>query len=221
MPHHLARTTRCLRPSRGKGTRMPHGRTCTRAPLAAALGLLFLLGTGLAGAAFAETPAAAVLSGTVTDADSGAPVDDVRVTLSGLLDSGESLLRTARTGPDGRYRLEDLPPGRFMLTFSLRGTDPVELVVELAADRTTEQDATLQQTAAVLEELVVTGTALDSEARLQTGFVTLDAASLARSRASSRPTRCARCGRCRAWRRPRTSPAASTSAAAAPTRRWC
>jgi hypothetical protein len=157
---------------------MPHGRTCTRAPLAAALGLLFLLGTGLAGAAFAETPAAAVLTGTVTDADSGAPVDDVRVTLSGLLDSGESLLRTARTGPDGRYRLEDLPPGRFMLTFSRRGTDPVELVVELAADRTTEQDATLQQTAAVLEELVVTGTALDSEARLQTGFVTLDAASL-------------------------------------------
>jgi hypothetical protein len=120
----------------------------------------------------------AVLTGTVTDADTGAPLDGVRIVLSGMLDTGEGLARTARTDRQGVYRLDDLPPGRFMLSVEHRGHDGVEVLVVLTADTITRRDAALRQTAAVLEELVVTGTALDSEARLQSGFVSLDAASL-------------------------------------------
>lgn len=138
--------------------------------------IIAILAVGLSAATAAPEPA--TLVGTVTDVDTTAPLAEARIVLSGLLATGEGYVRTARTDRDGRYRLDDLPPGRFQLSIELRGHDPQDLVVELTAGRTTAQDAALRQTAAVLDELVVTGTALDSEARLQTGFVALDQAAL-------------------------------------------
>lgn len=141
-------------------------------------GAMVLLLAATALAQPAADPPAAILEGTVTATESGAPLADARVTASGQLASGAGFLRTARTDAQGFYRLEDLPPGRIALSVTMRGHDPAELNLDVAGGEVARQDVSLRQTAAVLDELVVTGQALDSEARLQSGFVQLDAATI-------------------------------------------
>lgn len=158
-------------PSRARGALRP-------ADTVLALGLLALLASGAGPAFGADPPPPAGLAGAVTDSASGQTLSGVRIAVSGVLPSGDGFLRTARTDERGVYRLDDLPAGRFLVRFERAGYDEVEMPVELAAGRVAPLDAALRAAAAVLEELVVTGTALDDPSRLQTGFVALDAAAL-------------------------------------------
>jgi len=54
----------------------------------------------------------ATLYGTVTDADTGAAIEDISVDCDGYY---------ATTAPDGSYRIEDIPPGEYSVLF----TDPL------------------------------------------------------------------------------------------------
>lgn len=56
------------------------------------------------------------LYGTVTDADSGQPIQGVRVTLATL---------ETYTGSDGSYAFEGLEPGSYPLTFEKDGYETV------------------------------------------------------------------------------------------------
>jgi len=59
----------------------------------------------------AAPPLTAILYGTVTDADTGAPIEGIDVDCNGYTDT---------TAPDGTYRIENIPPG----TYSVLFTDP-------------------------------------------------------------------------------------------------
>lgn len=51
----------------------------------------------------------AVLYGTVTDAETGLPIEGIDVDCGGYTDT---------TGSDGTYRIEDIPPGMYTVVFS-------------------------------------------------------------------------------------------------------
>jgi len=55
----------------------------------------------------------AVLYGTVTDNGTGSPIQGILVSCNGY---------AATTAPDGTYRIENIPPGTYTVTFS----DPLE-----------------------------------------------------------------------------------------------
>lgn len=59
-------------------------------------------------------PTTGTITGQVTDA--GAPVADAAVF---AFDSPFTIVNSARTGPDGRYTIADLPPGEYMLQFEM------------------------------------------------------------------------------------------------------
>ncbi len=81
------------------------------------------------------------ITGTVQD-DQGAPLPDVRVTLSGPGIPG-TLSRT--TGADGDYRFIALTPGSYDLSFSLAGfTSEDRNGVGVSADAATVEDVTLK-----------------------------------------------------------------------------
>jgi len=83
----------------------------------------------------------AVLAGAVTDA-SGAPLPGVAVaaTSDALIEN----VRTAVTDTAGRYRIEDLRPGRYQVRFWLTGWKTYERIgVELTASLTTTVNAEL------------------------------------------------------------------------------
>ena len=85
-----------------------------RAAIALVLSIA-LVGTG-AGAALADAgpsgsaPASASISGTVTDAASGAPVADASVV---VIDGEGAEAGTARAGSAGGYTVEGLAPGAY------------------------------------------------------------------------------------------------------------
>lgn len=92
-----------------------------RATLACATSLLFTIP---AAAATPSVPAAAAtpvpvgsITGTVHDATTGVPLPGVEVSVVGSKG-------TARTGPDGRFTLPPLPPGRYRLTLRREGYQP-------------------------------------------------------------------------------------------------
>jgi len=75
-----------------------------------------LVGTGLAILGITRVKAAllltATLYGTVTDAETGLPIENIDVDCNGYPDT---------TAPDGTYRIEDIPPGEYSVLF----TDPL------------------------------------------------------------------------------------------------
>jgi protocatechuate 3,4-dioxygenase beta subunit len=64
------------------------------------------------------TPLGASLSGTVTNADSGAPISGVLVEIVGL--------GSTTTAADGTYGIENIPPGTYTVRFSCAGYQSVE-----------------------------------------------------------------------------------------------
>jgi len=60
----------------------------------------------------AAPPLTAILYGTVTSIDTGAPIGGIDVNCGGYTDT---------TAPDGTYRIENIPPGEYSVVF----TDPL------------------------------------------------------------------------------------------------
>ena len=101
------------------------------------------------------------ITGTVTD-NTGGVLPGVTVEAAG---GGLSVPLPAVTDGDGRYALTGLPPGGYVVTFTLAGFERLEREVELAAGVTATVNADLQL-GGLFEEVTVavTGTAIDAPA---------------------------------------------------------
>ena len=101
------------------------------------------------------------IAGTVTD-DTGGVLPGVTVEASGGALPGP---RVAFTDGDGRYAFTALPPGGYVVTFTLAGFERIELDVEVTAGSTATADVDLQL-GGLFEEVTVsvTGTAIEAPA---------------------------------------------------------
>ena len=88
------------------------------------------------------------IAGQVSDAETGRPVADARVTVRGRKDP-------VLTDSSGRYRLTEVPPGTLILQVRAIGHTDATRIVELAAGATASVDVALA-TATTLGEVVVT-----------------------------------------------------------------
>jgi len=114
----------------------------------------------------AVAPAAAqqpgTIRGTVTSALTHQPLEGVTVKL-GVQDSV-----AARTGPDGRFLLGGVPPGRTSLVLELRpGYVPALRLVDVLPGSTTDMPVELAPVTAQAEELVVTVEGSDPSATVR------------------------------------------------------
>jgi len=106
------------------------------------------LATWSAGAALAQDRA--VAQGTVRSAANGAPVENATVRVVGTY-------RTQTTGADGRYHLA-LAPGSVELRVTAIGFEPASRTVSIVSGSVVSVDISLAPGAAILEEVVTTGT---------------------------------------------------------------
>ncbi len=135
--------------------RRPAGRRRLVRALAALTALLALSWAS----ALAQEAAGGTIRGVVYDKDFEAPLGEVRVAIV------EALLST-RTGPDGSFHFEGLPPGSYTLLFSRDGYERLVVPdVVVTPGQLTAVRADLSSEVVEMEELVVTGVDLlaDSE----------------------------------------------------------
>lgn len=118
---------------------------------------------------------AAVLEGTVTDAESGRtlPFAAVRVERPGDVRSGLA-------GPTGSFVFRDLPAGEWQVEFRYLGYSTRLETVRVAAQDVRRLDVALEVEAIRLETLDVEGDRAATDRDVQTGFVKLDSDDLAR-----------------------------------------
>ena len=110
--------------------------------------LLFLV----PGVVPAQATAPGVIAGRVTDARSQEPVLGATVSVDGTLIAGS-------TGPDGRYRLANVPSGSRAVTVRRIGFASARRTVTVVAGGDTPLDVELQPAALSLDQVFVTGTA--------------------------------------------------------------
>ena len=111
----------------------------------------------LAAPALAQDGPAGTVTGLVSDARAN-PLANATVRVEGTRLS-------AVTGPDGRYRIGTVPAGNRILVVVRLGYSSQRLPVSVPAGGDVTADATLQQSAVALEEVIVTGTAGIQERR--------------------------------------------------------
>ncbi len=130
--------------------------------------------TGLAIALFAA-PAAAqdrgVITGTITDASTGAPLIGVQVVVEGTTIGG-------LTAANGRFRIQSVPTGTRTVRAILIGYGPVTEVVSIVAGETVVVDLALATSAIALDEVVVTAVGNQRKRELGNAVGTIDAASI-------------------------------------------
>ncbi len=115
-----------------------------RALSALALGSLF---TGAALPAAAQTGR---IIGTVTDRTAGAPIPNVTVTVVGTP-------LGARSGPDGRYSIADVPAGAQRIRAARIGYAPTDQLVTLAAGQILTTNIAMSAASVTLDQMVVVG----------------------------------------------------------------
>ncbi|HKO15133.1 MAG TPA: SusC/RagA family TonB-linked outer membrane protein, partial [Gemmatimonadaceae bacterium] len=109
-------------------------------------------------------------TGRVTDARSGEPVVSATIAVQGTQ-------LGAATGPDGRYRIAQVPPGGYTLTARRIGYGPGTQTVAVPDGGTVTADFRLETSAINLQQVVVTGTAGNQTRAAQGAVVaTIDAA---------------------------------------------
>jgi len=115
-----------------------------RALSALALGSLF---TGAALPAAAQTGR---ITGTITDRTAGAPIPNVTVTVVGTQ-------LGARSGPDGRYSIADVPAGAQRIRAARIGYAPTDQLVTLTAGQTITTNFAMSAASVTLDQMVVVG----------------------------------------------------------------
>lgn len=98
------------------------------------------------------------ISGTVTDARTGAPIASAQVSIVGTQVG-------ALSNQQGQYRIEGVPAGEVTVRAQRIGMTTVEHVMTVGAGLTATVDFQLSQTALDLDEIVVTGTAGGTQRR--------------------------------------------------------
>lgn len=112
----------------------------------------------LAGALPLRAQQAGRVTGRVTEAESGQPLNSARVTLQGT-----SL--TAVTAPDGRYVLHAVPRGEYVVVLSYLGRQERRLAVTVEAGATATADFELPVRAIALDGITVQGSRTRTQAR--------------------------------------------------------
>lgn len=108
--------------------------------------------------------ATATVQGTVTDGATGAPIPEVRVTITGTV-------LQATTDARGTYRIAGVPARAVTIELRRIGYRAVSIPVTLASGQMFAGNAQLAPSAVSLDEVVVTGTAGDQTRRAQAATV--------------------------------------------------
>lgn len=111
------------------------------------LAIFALLGLLVPVTSFAQTGA---VTGTVTDAESGATLPGVNVVL-------QEINQGAAANVEGVYTIEDVPPGTYTLEATFVGYDAFEAQVTIEPSQRVTQDIELPPETVGLDEVVVTG----------------------------------------------------------------
>jgi outer membrane receptor protein involved in Fe transport len=102
--------------------------------------------------------AVGIIAGRVTDSASGGPLGSATVLVEGTS-------RSTMTGADGRYRLTVVPAGSQVVVARRIGYGQARRTVTVVDGQETTADLALGAVATPLEEMVVTGTAFETEVR--------------------------------------------------------
>jgi len=94
--------------------------------------------------------------GRVTDAKTGAALVGATVVVDGMRHSGS-------TGNDGRYRLNEVPPGTYTLRVRYIGYAPGSSSVTVSPDQEATADIALEKSVQRLDEVVTTGTVAETQ----------------------------------------------------------
>jgi len=120
-------------------------------PSTRVLSRLALLPAFLAAVASASAQGTAGrISGLITDRTAGAPIPNVSVTIVGTQIG-------ARSGPDGRYTINDVPPGSQRVRAARIGYSPTEQQITVTAGQTTTLNIALSAASVTLDQMVVVG----------------------------------------------------------------
>lgn len=90
------------------------------------------------------------ITGVVTEAESGQPIADVNVSLTGTTIG-------SRTAADGRYTILNVAAGKYVIRFSRLGFGIRSDSVTVSAGQSSTQNASLRRVAATLDQVVVVG----------------------------------------------------------------
>lgn len=101
-------------------------------------------------------PPTGTIAGTVTDAESGEPIESAEVFLEGTT-------RRVLTAADGGFRLESVDTGTWVVAARRIGYARENRTVTVAEGREAIADFALRPAATTLEEVVVTGTIVETE----------------------------------------------------------
>ncbi|MGI9174879.1 MAG: carboxypeptidase-like regulatory domain-containing protein, partial [Rhodothermales bacterium] len=97
-----------------------------------------------------DTDVAGTITGTVTDAVTGAPIPGVNMIL-------EEASLGAASDVDGQYEITDVPPGQYTLVASFIGFRRYNAELDVQAGEEVVQDIPLREDLIGLDEVVVTG----------------------------------------------------------------
>lgn len=111
-----------------------------------------LLGSAAGAARAKAQPTTGRIVGTVTEAAAGNPLANATVGVTGTATPTGS-----RTGTDGRYAINNLPAGRYVLRATLLGYGPRVDTVVVTAGQATTANFSLRQVSVALEQVVVVG----------------------------------------------------------------
>ena len=153
-------------------------------------------------AAPALAQANAVLTGTVTDASTKAPVADVVVTATSPAAQGEQIVVTDSAG---HYRIPNLPPGEYTIRLEKEVYRPFSRSgIVVRGDSTIRVNFLLTPESLRAEEVVVTGTAPTVDVGASSTGVAINQEFVNRIAVAPPTGRGGRSNRSRRWRRARS-----------------
>lgn len=105
----------------------------------------------------AQTAMGASVSGTITDGYTNAPMKNTEVDIRSGIKSGSPFIKKAASDNNGRYAIEDIPAGTFVIEIKYTGYEPVQKDVALTANEQLTLDVQLVPVSVIEgKEFVVT-----------------------------------------------------------------
>lgn len=122
---------------------------------------------------------AASVKGTVKDAESGGAVGFATVQVIGQTEKGGSINRGALCDAEGRFTVESVPLGRYLLRCSRIGYATYQDSISITADRVYRRNVTMGVQPVEMDKIVVEADRFVREKEIQPGFISVEAKELA------------------------------------------